>query len=231
MIYAELQGIHAGYGREDVLRGIDARIPQGKVTVLLGPNGAGKSTLLSVLAGTLRPRIGELGLATRRRPAFVVQRSAVPDTLPLTVCDTVSMGRWSHRGLWRPLTRHDRTVVEHALDRVGIADLAGRQLGEVSGGQRQRALIAQGLAQQADLLLLDEPSAGLDHEAREQIARLIAALRGEVTVVHATHFPDEAAGADHWLALDRGRVVERGGSGPVASGSAAVPGSAAVQER
>lgn len=211
MIHTELRDVHAGYGREDVLKGVDAHIPQGEVTALVGANGAGKSTLLAVLAGTLKPRGGEIVRASRARPAFVVQRSAVPDTLPLTVRDAVAMGRWAHRGPWRPLTRRDHAVVERALDRVGIADLSGRQLGEVSGGQRQRALIAQGLAQEADLLLLDEPSAGLDRQAREHIARVIAELRGETTIVHATHFPDESAGADHLLTLDEGRLV---GSAP-----------------
>ncbi|HJE60589.1 MAG TPA: metal ABC transporter ATP-binding protein [Nocardiopsis listeri] len=207
MIHTELRNVHAGYGRGDVLQGVDAHIPQGLVTAVVGANGAGKSTLLAVLAGTLRPSGGEIVRATRARPAFVVQRSAVPDTLPLTVRDAVAMGRWAHQGLWRTPTRHDRSVVEGAMERVGIADLSGRQLGEISGGQRQRALIAQGLAQEADLLLLDEPSAGLDRGARERIARVIASLRGEATIVHATHFPDEAAGADHRLTLDEGRVA------------------------
>ncbi|MBR8744285.1 zinc ABC transporter ATP-binding protein AztA [Nocardiopsis sp. MG754419] len=207
MIHTELRAVYAGYGRADVLRGVDAVVPRGAITALVGPNGAGKSTLLAVLAGVLRPRGGEVVRAAGARPAFVVQRSAVSDTLPLTVGDAVAMGRWAHRGLWRPLTRHDRAVVREALDRVGVADLAGHQLGRISGGQRQRALIAQGLAQEAELLLLDEPSAGLDREAREQIAHVLDSLRGQATIVHATHFPDEAADADHRLTLDQGRAV------------------------
>ncbi|MGW5877955.1 zinc ABC transporter ATP-binding protein AztA [Nocardiopsis terrae] len=223
MIHTELRGVYAGYGGEDVLRGIDARLPRGGVTALVGSNGAGKSTLLAVLAGTLRPRAGEVSGPSRLRPAFVLQRSAVPDTLPLTVRGAVSMGRWAHRGPWRALARRDRTVVERSMERVGITDLAGRQLGELSGGQRQRALIAQGLAQEADLLLLDEPSAGLDREAREQIARVLASLRGQVTVVHATHFSDEAAEADHRLVLDQGRVVDSGSPEATAPSAGGVP--------
>jgi zinc/manganese transport system ATP-binding protein len=209
-----LDDLYAGYGRTDVLKGVSAQIPEGAVTALVGPNGAGKSTLLGVLAGTVPLRSGKVTPDRNARgvrpvrPAFVVQRSAVSDTLPLTVRAAVAMGRWAHRGPWRPLTRRDRAVVARCMERTGVADLAHRGLGELSGGQRQRALIAQGLAQEADLLLLDEPSAGLDQEARERIGRTIAEIAAEgTTVVHATHFAEEARGADHILTLDRGRVV------------------------
>ncbi|GAA1102939.1 zinc ABC transporter ATP-binding protein AztA [Nocardiopsis metallicus] len=206
-----LDDLYAGYGRTDVLKGVSAEVPEGAVTALVGPNGAGKSTLLGVLAGTVPLRRGKVTPdrgARAARPAFVVQRSAVPDTLPLTVRAAVAMGRWAHRGLWRPLTRHDRAVVARCMERAGVADLADRGLGGLSGGQRQRALIAQGLAQEADLLLLDEPSAGLDQEARERISRTVADIAAEgVTVVHATHFAEEARGADHLLTLDQGRVA------------------------
>lgn len=207
----KLDNLYAGYGGPDVLRGVTAEIPEGAVTALVGANGAGKSTLLGVLAGTVSPRRGAVAPVRDVRPAFVLQRSAVPDALPLTVRAAVAMGRWAHRGLWRPLSRHDRAVVARCLERTGVADLADRRLGELSGGQRQRALIAQGLAQEADLLLLDEPSAGLDHGARERIRQTVAeAAAGGVTVVHATHFAQEARDADHLLVLEEGRVVPPG---------------------
>nr|WP_017572498.1 zinc ABC transporter ATP-binding protein AztA [Nocardiopsis halotolerans] len=207
----ELEGVYAGYGRRDVLHGIDAAVPRGAVTALVGPNGSGKSTLLGLLAGTVRPRRGGVVSARRPRPAFVVQRSAVSDALPVTVRETVTMGRWAHRGFWKPLTRYDRAVVADCLERLGIADLADRRMGELSGGQRQRALVAQGLAQGSDLLLLDEPSAGLDHRAREHIARVLERTRLDgVTVVHATHAPEEALDADHCLVLSGGRLAASG---------------------
>ncbi len=203
-----LDDLYAGYGGEDVLRGVCAEIPEGAVTALVGANGAGKSTLLGVLAGTLAPRRGTVGERRGARPAFVVQRSSVPDALPLTVRATVAMGRWAHRGLWRPLTRGDLAMVARCMERAGVSDLADRRLGELSGGQRQRTLIAQGLAQEADLLLLDEPSAGLDREARARILETVAAAAAEgTTVVHATHFAEEARSADHVLTLESGRVV------------------------
>ncbi|NKZ00934.1 zinc ABC transporter ATP-binding protein AztA [Nocardiopsis alborubida] len=207
----ELDGVYAGYGREDVLRGIDAAVPRGAVTALVGPNGSGKSTLLGLMAGTVAVRRGGVRASSPTRPAFVVQRSAVPDALPVTVREAVSMGRWAHRGFWRPLTRRDRAVVAECLDRLDVADLADRRLGELSGGQRQRVLIAQGLAQEADLLLLDEPSAGLDHRAREYVRRVLERARADgVTVVHATHAPDEAFDADHCLVLADGRIAASG---------------------
>ncbi|MEU3019894.1 MULTISPECIES: zinc ABC transporter ATP-binding protein AztA [unclassified Nocardiopsis] len=202
-----LDNLYAGYGGTDVLRGVTAEVPEGAVTALVGANGAGKSTLLGVLAGTVRPRSGTV---TPRvgRPAFVVQRSAVPDALPLTVRATVAMGRWAHRGWWRPLTRRDHAVVDACMERTGVADLAQRRLGELSGGQRQRALIAQGLAQEAASLLLDEPSAGLDRSSMKRMRALVAEVAAEgVTVVHATHVAEEAEDADHVIALESGRVV------------------------
>lgn len=211
MSWVELDGVYAGYGGPDVLKGVDVRIPEGAATALVGANGSGKSTLLGVLAGTLRPRAGTVTRRGRTRPAFVVQRSAVQDALPVTVRATVAMGRWAHRGPWRPLTRHDRAVVRECLDRMGVADLADRRLGELSGGQRQRVLVAQGLAQEADVLLLDEPSAGLDRHALEDIRATVDRVRAEgVTVVHATHAPEEASGADHCVVMADGTVAASG---------------------
>ncbi len=174
---AELDGVYAGYRGRDVLRAVDARIPAGAVTALVGPNGSGKSTLLGVLARTVRPRRGSVVLPGSGRVAFVVQRSAVSDALPVTVRETVAMGRWSHRGAWRPLTRRDRAVVAECMERMEVTALADRRLGELSGGQRQRALVARGLAQEADLVLLDEPSAGLDHRSRLRVRAALEDLR------------------------------------------------------
>ncbi|MFG3003237.1 zinc ABC transporter ATP-binding protein AztA [Streptomyces calvus] len=204
-------GLSAGYPGRPVLRQLDAEIPALAVTALVGANGSGKSTLLGVLAGVIRPTAGEVHHTGDRPPAFVPQRGAVADALPLTVRQAVEMGRWGDRGPWRRLTRRDHTLVETALERLGIDHLAARQLGELSGGQRQRALIAQGLTQQSDLLLLDEPTTGLDPEAREQIAALLTELVADgVTVVQATHDLEAARSADSCLLLRDGRLAGRG---------------------
>ncbi|WP_447041039.1 zinc ABC transporter ATP-binding protein AztA [Streptomyces sp. DSM 118878] len=201
----------AGYPGRPVLHQLSADIPALAMTALVGPNGSGKSTLLGVLAGVINATSGRLCYSEGRPPAFVPQRGAVGDALPLTVRQTVEMGRWGERGLWRRLTRDDRAVVDSVMERLAVADLAARQLGELSGGQRQRVLIAQGLAQQSDLLLLDEPTTGLDPEARGRIAALLTDLVTDgTTVVQATHDLEAARSADACLLLSDGRLVGQG---------------------
>ncbi|CAL9369131.1 Fe(3+) dicitrate transport ATP-binding protein FecE [Streptomyces sp. enrichment culture] len=203
--------LSAGYPGRLVLHELDAEIPALALTALVGPNGSGKSTLLGVLAGVIQPTSGKLHHAGDRPPAFVPQRGAVGDALPLTVRQTVEMGRWGDCGPWRRLTRQDRAIVDTAMERLGIMDLASRQLGELSGGQRQRTLIAQGLTQESDLLLLDEPTTGLDPEARERIAALLTELVTDgVTVVQATHDLEAARSADTCLLLRDGHLVGQG---------------------
>ncbi|WP_069812789.1 zinc ABC transporter ATP-binding protein AztA [Streptomyces sp. TP-A0874] len=214
-------GLCAGYPGRSVLHEVGAEIPKSAATALVGPNGCGKSTLLGVLAGVIRPTAGDLQHDGGRPPAFVPQRGAVGDALPLTVRQAVEMGRWGERGPWRRLTRQDRATVDAALDRLGVGDLAARQLGELSGGQRQRALIAQALAQESDLLLLDEPTTGLDPEARERIGELLTGLVAEgVTVVQATHDLEVARAASLCLLLRDGRLVGQGHPDRVLTASA-----------
>ncbi|GGS37851.1 ABC transporter ATP-binding protein [Streptomyces badius] len=201
----------AGYPGRPVLHQVTGEITKLTSTALIGPNGSGKSTLLGTLAGVIKPTSGDLFRTGDRPPAFVPQRGAVGDTLPLTVRQTVEMGRWGERGPWRRLTARDHAAVDATLDRLGIGDLASRQLGELSGGQRQRTLIAQGLAQESDLLLLDEPTTGLDPEARDRIGSLLTALVADgVTIVQATHDLEVARAADACLLLREGRLTGQG---------------------
>ncbi|MBF6367354.1 ABC transporter ATP-binding protein [Nocardia puris] len=203
-----LTGLSAGYRGRAAVHDVTAEIPAGRVTALLGHNGSGKSTLLSALAGVLPPMTGAIERPEGLRIAFVVQHSAVPSTLPTTVRETVTMGRWAHRGAWRRLRRSDRERVDECLARMDITGLADRRLDTLSGGQRQRALLAQALAQEAELLLLDEPTTGLDIESRHRISALIRDL--DATVVHATHQRDEALTSDHCLLLENGGLVAEG---------------------
>ncbi|WP_369256128.1 ATP-binding cassette domain-containing protein [Geodermatophilus amargosae] len=177
------------------------------MTALVGANGAGKSTLLDVLAGVRRPTAGRVHGLDGLTVAYVPQRSAVPDDLPLTVGDTVAMGRWRERGPWRRLRAADRALIASSAGRLGLTGLLGTPLSAVSGGQRQRALVAQGLAARADVLLVDEPTAGVDAGTQAAVLEALAAeaIRGAV-VVHATHEPAAVESADRLLALAAGRV-------------------------
>ncbi|MFI1464198.1 zinc ABC transporter ATP-binding protein AztA [Nocardia carnea] len=207
----EITGLSAGYRDNPVLHDVTATLPGGRVTALMGPNGSGKSTLLAVLAGVLGATSGSVVRPGGRRPALVVQQQVVPATLPITVGETVAMGRWAYRGLWRRLTRTDQAVIADCLDRLDIAALAHRRLDTLSGGQRQRVLLARALAQQSDLLLLDEPSTGLDAAAQEAIAAAVREVAADgVTVVHATHDRADARHADYCVQLRRGRVEALG---------------------
>jgi len=205
----EAHEIDVRFDRTTALSGVSANFAAGTVTALCGGNGSGKSTLLGVLAGTIEPQSGCVR-GTTRRPALVVQRSAASDTLPLSVLEVVSMGRWAHRGMWRRLDAGDRETVRSCMRALGIHNLADRPIGSLSGGQRQRALVAQGLAQRAGILLLDEPTVGLDDEARLLIDAAIAreARRG-VAVVHATHDAEVIRLADRVIRLESGTVVTR----------------------
>ena len=206
-------GVELAYGRRTVLAAATFTVPQGGVTALIGPNGSGKSTLLSAIAGLLPPRSGvlEVPAASRRGGvAYVLQATRVNEHLPLTVRETVTMGRYAATGPWRRLRAGDRAAVDAALDAVAISDLARRPLRELSGGQRQRAFVAQGLAQGADVLLLDEPITGLDVVSRQHILDAIAAERAAGrTILVSTHDLGDAAAADHLLLL-AGRVVASG---------------------
>ena len=207
-----------GYNGRAVLDDATFRIPDGAVTALIGPNGAGKSTVLHGVAGLLKPRAGSLDVPALRSPAgvaYVLQATATNENLPITVRDTVAMGRYSSSGLLRRLGREDQEAIDAALEALAITDLASRPLRELSGGQRQRAFVAQGLAQRAEVLLLDEPITGLDLVSRQHILDAIAAERaaGHAVLV-STHDLGDAAAADHLLLL-AGRVVASGAPGDV----------------
>lgn len=194
-------GLVVRRGDRTVLDGFDAAFPAGVVTALTGPNGAGKSTVLDALAGAVTVHGGVVSGLPAGGVAYVTQ--AVPPTaLPLTVRSTVTMGRWRGRPWWRPLGRTDRAVVDEQLERMRIAELADRPLDELSGGQRQRAFVALGLAQQAPVLLVDEPTAGVDAASAALVTTALAdeAAAG-VVVVHAAHDPVAIAAADRVVAL------------------------------
>jgi iron complex transport system ATP-binding protein len=206
----------------DGVRAIDRSsltIPARAITTLIGPNGSGKSTLLGGIAGLLEPATGTIEIATidgrRARIAYVLQSTKVNESLPVTVREVVMMGRYGRRGVWERLDSVDRKAVDEAMERMGITDLARHHLTELSGGQRQRVFVAQGLAQDHDILLLDEPLTGLDLLSAQAIDDVIhdEHARG-CTVVMTTHDLAEAQVADYVVLL-AGRVVAEGIPGTV----------------
>lgn len=203
----ELTGVAFGYARTPVFSGLTLSIEPGALTAVLGANGSGKSTLLNLLAGVLRPDRGEVRVDVGDT-AYAVQRSQASDTFPMTAAEAVMMGRWRRLGLLRRPDKADHAIVENWITELGLNELRHRTLGELSGGQRQRVLLAQALAQEAPLLLLDEPTTGLDTASG---ALVIAHLRRLAdtgkTVVAATHDAALAQAADHRIEL--GSVAAR----------------------
>lgn len=204
-------GVRVERGHSTVLDISELEIGPG-YTALVGPNGSGKSTLLHVIAGLLRPASGSVtvhpSVTGAARVAYVLQSQHASEHLLVTAREVVQLARRSGR-LGRT-TRTDRQTVDEVMERLGVAGLANRHLADMSGGQRQRVFIAQGLAQNADILLLDEPVAGLDLASEQTIRQAIDDERASGrTVVVATHDLDEATRADQVVMLN-GAVVAVG---------------------
>lgn len=201
-----VEHLEVRYGREIALTGVDLDIEAGTSLAVIGPNGSGKSTLLNALAGVV-PR--DHGTIRIDGPvALVLQSTDVDRSLPITVRETVALARYPTLGLLRRFGAADRAAVAHALERVGMADLAGRQFHDLSGGQRQRVLFAQGLAQEAEILLLDEPVTGLDLVSRSIILDIIdEEVAAGHTVVMTTHDLEDARRCSEVLILDTAPVV------------------------
>jgi ABC-type Mn2+/Zn2+ transport system ATPase subunit len=205
-----------GYGKHPVVEGVMLDMHPGELLVLIGTNGSGKSTLLKTLAGLINPVHGDLHVLGQHagqlptRVAYLPQHPVSSHTLPLQVRDVVTMGRFAHLGLFKRTSSSDRTIVSSAMQRTGIDEQANKPIRDLSGGQQQRTHLAQVLAREAEILLLDEPTAGLDINGRKLVAELIAAERARgVTVVMATHELADAEQATSVMLLAQ-RVVSMG---------------------
>ncbi len=190
-----VQDVWFAYEREPALEGASFTVAEGSFTALIGPNGAGKSTLLRLLLGLLRPDRGRVEVfggptGDRSQPiGYVPQRVHLPAGFPLTTAEVALMGCYGRLGLLRRPGPGDRARTAEALAQVGMAEHAGRRFSDLSGGQQQRVLIARALAGEPRLLLLDEPTAGLDPAARARFYALVCDLQpGQgLTVLCASH--------------------------------------------
>lgn len=214
-------GLTLAYDDRVVVESLDIDVPDRELTVIVGPNACGKSTLLKALARTLTPTAGTVSLdgrpirsyrskAVARRVAMLPQTPVAP--AGITVRDLVSRGRYPHQDLWHPMSADDRAAVDAALEQTSTAALADRSVDELSGGQRQRVWIAMVLAQQTDVVLLDEPTTFLDISHQYDVLELAASLHAAGrTVVAVLHDLNQAARyATHLVAMDRGRIVAQG---------------------
>jgi len=192
-----------GYGRRTVLANLNFAIPEGDFLGLVGPNGAGKTTVLRALLGSLRPQAGTITREPGLRFGYVPQSDRVEYGFPLHVLDVVLMGRYDRIGLARRPGREDRERAFAALDHVGMAELAERPITTLSGGQKQRMLIARALVGEPNLLVLDEPTTGMDPFATAQILNLVRALHEEdgLTVLMVSPALNEVANYVERIAL------------------------------
>ena len=192
-----------GYGRRVILSNLTFAVPEGDFLGIVGPNGAGKTTLLRAILKTLKPLSGSVTHAPKLRYGYVPQRDQVDYNFPLKVVDVVLMGRYDRIGLARRPSAADREMAMHALSHVGILDLANQPLNALSGGQKQRTLIARALVGEPRVLILDEPTNGMDLVATTQILGLVRELheRDGMTVLMVSHALNEVANYVERIAL------------------------------
>jgi zinc transport system ATP-binding protein len=220
-------GVSFSYGNEPALSDVSIAVRTGEFAALAGPNGSGKSTLLRIVLGLLAPDTGSVELFGARpghlrdrwRVGYVPQRLRIAPDLPASVEEVVAAGRLAKQGWWRPSRAADREAVDHALESVALTGFRRRRLGELSGGEQQRALIAKALAAEPELLVLDEPTAGVDVESqarfRDSLVHLVREHSAAVLLV-SHELGAVADDLDHLIVLKRS-VVFDGTPGELAS--------------
>lgn len=217
----EATNVSYAYGSKPVLNHVSLSLNKGEVVSLLGPNGSGKSTLLKLLLGIYSSSTGEVRLdgallrtiprkSLAKRIAYVPQLHAL--SFPYSVLSVVLMGRIAYRSVWSSYSETDRLIALHALERLHISHLKDRPYTELSGGERQLALIARALTQEANILVMDEPITGLDYGNQVRLLQQISELAREgYTFLKSTHFPDHALlVANRVVLLKEGRVIDEG---------------------
>lgn len=218
----EVKGLWAAYEDLMIIEEMNLKIPKGNITIIIGANGCGKSTLLKVISRILPAKRGEVridGMDIRKEKAeHIAKKVAVLPQTPtcpdaITVRELVSYGRFPYRKVIRGMSRHDIEQVDWALEKTGLTEISGRLVTELSGGQRQRAWIAMTLAQETEMILLDEPTTYLDMAYQLDVLQLLERMNREkqLTIVMVLHDLNEACRfADHIIGLKNGKVVCEG---------------------
>jgi zinc transport system ATP-binding protein len=214
----EAEDLAYAYRTHPVLDGVGFRVGPGEFVALAGPNGSGKTTLLRLLLGLDRPDRGHVRLlgsdpaelGDRWRVGYVPQRVVLPETLPATVVEVVTAGRLARRGWWRRPNAADRAAVDHAIESVALGDLRRRLVQQLSGGQQQRVLIAKALVSEPDVLILDEPVAGVDVAAQQLFRAALVHLvdnHGTAVLLVSHELGAVAGDLDRVLLLRHGRMA------------------------
>ena len=216
-VLLEADGIRFGYDRQLVLDDVSLQVRAGEFVALVGPNGSGKSTLLRILLGAIQPEAGTVRMfgedprrfVERWKVGYVPQRPNIASEVPATVEEIVTSGRLARRGWWRSLGSSDRSAVWHAIESVGLTELASRPVNTLSGGQQQRAFIARAFASEPQLLVLDEPVAGVDAESQRRFSDSLTHLIHEhhAGVLLVSHELSAVAGAVDRVIVLKGHVV------------------------
>ena len=199
----DIEDLTVSYGPVPALLDVSVEIPAGKLVGVIGPNGSGKSTFIKSILGFVKPDVGEVKIfgedvnSIRGRIAYVPQRGAVDWDFPVTAREVAAMGRYGHRKWWQNLTREDFRLADEALDKVRMREFGKRQIGQLSGGQQQRVFLARALAQDADILLLDEPFAGVDAATERAILDVLQETRERGKTLVVVHH-DLATAAEYF---------------------------------
>ncbi|MFH1701194.1 MAG: metal ABC transporter ATP-binding protein [Candidatus Zixiibacteriota bacterium] len=215
----DIEDMTVAYRDKPVLWDVDLIVPQGVLMAIVGPNGAGKTTLIKAALGLITPAAGRVLIygkpypEQRRMVGYVPQRGSVDWDFPTTVLDVVMMGRYGHLGWIRRPGKREKNAAEEALEKVGMIDLASRQINQLSGGQKQRTFLARALVQDAHVYLMDEPFQGVDATTERAIIQLLRELRESgKTVVVVHHDLQTVSEYFDWVTLLN---VRRIASGPV----------------
>lgn len=213
----EFCNLHIGHNRHAIAGPMNLCVPKGALVALLGPNGAGKSTLLRTLAGDIAPATGSVASPASNSTAYLPQSPTVLRDAPIVVRDLVAMGLWSKLGPFGKPCRHDRAAIDAALQMTGLSDLAETSIGDLSGGQVQRALFARLAVQDCNVILLDEPFAALDEASQDDMLEVVRVWHAQgKTIIVALHDLEVAQHFPIWLRLRDGtaHITDRIGLAP-----------------